>query len=112
MLLVATLFMTFVVIRFAMEKRRAYLRQKQLDNARQVTIEAMAAVAETRDPETGAHIKRTLNYVRAIAKELSSSGHYTRSLPPPSSSCCSYQPRCMTSARSACPRTSCSSRVA
>ena len=82
MLLVATLFMTFVVIRFAMEKRRAYLRQKQLENARQVTIEAMASVAETRDPETGAHIKRTQNYVRAIAKELSSSGHYTEILTP------------------------------
>lgn len=81
-LLVATLFVTFVVIRFAMEKRRAYVGQKQLENARQVTIEAMASVAETRDPETGAHIKRTQNYVRAIAEELSRSGHYAQTLTP------------------------------
>jgi adenylate cyclase len=77
LLLVATLFITFVLIRFAIERRRAYLAQKQLENARQVTIEAMASVAETRDPETGAHIKRTQNYVRAIAQELQRSGHYT-----------------------------------
>ena len=76
-LLVAALFIAFVLLRFAFEQRRAYLRQRQLENARQVTMEAMASVAETRDPETGAHIKRTQNYVRAIALELRRSGHYT-----------------------------------
>ncbi len=76
-LLVAVLFLTFVLIRFAIEKRRVLRRQMQLENARQVTIEAMASVAETRDPETGAHIKRTQNYVRAIAQELRGTGHYT-----------------------------------
>jgi adenylate cyclase len=76
-LLVAALFIAFVLIRFAFEKRRAYLRQRQLENARQVTIEAMASVAETRDPETGAHIKRTQHYVQAVALELRRSGHYT-----------------------------------
>lgn len=79
-LLVVILFVTFVLIRFAIEKRRAYLGQKQLENARQVTIEAMASVAETRDPETGAHIKRTQNYVRAIALELQRTGHYPQTL--------------------------------
>lgn len=81
-LLVTTLFVTFVLIRFAIEKQRARLRQQQLENARQVTIEAMASVAETRDPETGAHIKRTQNYVRAIAQELHRSGHYAETLTP------------------------------
>lgn len=79
-LLVATLFVSFVLGRLAIEKRRAYRAQKQLENARQVTIEAMASVAETRDPETGAHIKRTQHYVRAIAEELRRSGHYVDQL--------------------------------
>lgn len=70
----ATLFVVFFVMRFAIEKRRARVWQKQLENARQVTIESMASVAETRDPETGAHIKRTQHYVRAIAEQLKKDG--------------------------------------
>ncbi|MEO7050886.1 MAG: HD domain-containing phosphohydrolase, partial [Rhodanobacter sp.] len=46
----------------------------------QVTIESMAAVAETRDPETGGHIKRTQHYVRAVAKRLQQAGHYRQIL--------------------------------
>ena len=33
----------------------------------EVTIETIAAVTETRDPETGGHIKRTQHYVKAVA---------------------------------------------
>ena len=67
----------YFVLRLALEQRRARIWRRRLENARQVTIESMAAVAETRDPETGAHIKRTQHYVRAIAEELRRSGHYT-----------------------------------
>jgi adenylate cyclase len=79
-LVVALLFLVFMAARFAIETRRARIWRKQLENARQVTIESMASVAETRDPETGAHIKRTQNYVRAIALELRRSGQYTSTL--------------------------------
>lgn len=75
-LVTLALFALFSAIRFTTEKRQAYVWFKRLENARQVTIESMAAVAETRDPETGAHIKRTQHYVRAVADELSRSGHY------------------------------------
>ena len=71
---VVTLFVMFFMARFAIEKRRAYVWLKQLENTRQVTIESMASVAETRDPETGAHIKRTQHYVKAIAQQLQRSG--------------------------------------
>lgn len=71
---VATLFVAFLVARYALEKRRARVWLTQLENARKVTMESMAAVAETRDPETGAHIKRTQHYVRVIAQELRRSG--------------------------------------
>ncbi len=69
-----TLFVLFFVTRFAIEKRRSLRWHRQLENARQVTMESMASVAETRDPETGAHIKRTQHYVRAIADALKRRG--------------------------------------
>lgn len=71
------LFMVFFITRYALERRRALAWRRQLENARQVTIESMASVAETRDPETGAHIKRTQHYVRAVALHLRATGHHT-----------------------------------
>ncbi len=69
------LFGAFLVVRWHLEKRRAHGQLLQLENARKVTMESMAAVAETRDPETGAHIKRTQHYVRAVALELQRGGY-------------------------------------
>lgn len=45
-------------------------RTRQLSSVQDVTILAMASLAETRDNETGNHIRRTQNYVRALAIEL------------------------------------------
>ncbi|HET9113963.1 MAG TPA: CHASE2 domain-containing protein [Burkholderiales bacterium] len=76
MLLTIILFTLFVAARFAIEKRHAYEWYKKLANAQQVTMQSMAAVAETRDPETGAHIKRTQHYVKSIAERLKDTGYY------------------------------------
>jgi adenylate cyclase len=76
LLVLAALLVLSFAVRFAMHQRRAQRWRKQLENARQVTIESMAAVAETRDPETGAHIKRTQHYVRAVAERLQRAGHH------------------------------------
>jgi cyclic di-GMP phosphodiesterase len=46
-------------------------RTLELEQAKEVVITAMGTLAEYRDPETGAHILRTKNYVRAIAQCLS-----------------------------------------
>lgn len=73
-LVAALLLMGSFVARYALERVRALTWQRQLANARELTIESMASVAETRDPETGAHIKRTQHYVREIALKLRSSG--------------------------------------
>ncbi|MEL7551485.1 CHASE2 domain-containing protein [Pseudomonas protegens] len=70
----------FITARLAFHRRQVKHWHKQLEKARQLTIESMAAVAETRDPETGAHIKRTQNYVRAIARRLQHEGHYVDTL--------------------------------
>jgi putative two-component system response regulator len=45
-------------------------RTRELSMMQEVTIECMASLAETRDPETGGHIKRTKEYVRILAEHL------------------------------------------
>jgi putative two-component system response regulator len=47
-------------------------RTRQVQVIQDVTIMAMASLAETRDNETGNHIRRTQNYVRALANALRS----------------------------------------
>ena len=46
-------------------------RTEQLSKMQDATIMAMASLAETRDNETGNHIRRTQNYVAALARQLS-----------------------------------------
>ena len=45
-------------------------RTRDLAALQDVTILAMASLAETRDSDTGNHIRRTQHYVRAMAKKL------------------------------------------
>jgi putative two-component system response regulator len=45
-------------------------RSEEIEVIQDVTILAMASLAETRDNETGNHIRRTQFYVRALAKKL------------------------------------------
>ncbi|CAB1081796.1 Response regulator c-di-GMP phosphodiesterase, RpfG family [Olavius algarvensis Delta 1 endosymbiont] len=45
-------------------------RTRRLALTQAVTIESLATLAEYRDPETGGHIKRTQNYVKALAVHL------------------------------------------
>lgn len=80
MLVTVVLFTLFTTARLAIEKRQAYVWYRKLANAQQVTLESMAAVAETRDPETGAHIKRTQHYVKSIAERLRDTGNYSDTL--------------------------------
>ncbi|TAN49884.1 MAG: two-component system response regulator [Betaproteobacteria bacterium] len=59
-----------------LKDKNAYLeaevtrRMRELQVVQDVTIMAMASLAETRDNETGNHIRRTQNYVRALALKL------------------------------------------
>ncbi len=43
-------------------------RTAELSLTQEATIEGLATLAECRDPETGGHIKRTQNYVKALAE--------------------------------------------
>jgi putative two-component system response regulator len=57
-------------------------RTQELSRAKDVTIHAMATLAETRDNETGNHIRRTQYYVKALAEELARQGTYADELSP------------------------------
>jgi putative two-component system response regulator len=55
-------------------------RTREVQLIQDVTIMAMASLAETRDNETGNHIRRTQNYVLALAKELKSHRRFSAAL--------------------------------
>jgi len=43
----------------------------------EATIESMSSLTETRDPDTGGHIKRTQNYVRLLAEYMKKQAGFT-----------------------------------
>lgn len=51
-------------------------RTEQLYRTQSATIYSLAALAETRDSETGDHIKRTQHYIKALALALRDFGWY------------------------------------
>jgi len=52
-------------------------RTLELELTREATIECLATLCECRDPETGGHIKRTQNYVKALAEEAAKHPRFT-----------------------------------
>jgi putative two-component system response regulator len=54
----------------AVLERKVAERTREIAAVQDVTILAMASLAETRDNETGNHIRRTQNYVRVLADRL------------------------------------------
>jgi putative two-component system response regulator len=50
--------------------------------ARDAAIFAMASLAESRDPETGAHLERTRAYCRALAEDMRQHSRYAASMGP------------------------------
>lgn len=55
-------------------------KMKELQDFQSVMIESFATLAEYRDPDTGEHITRTQNYVKALAIDLRRHGHYLEEL--------------------------------
>lgn len=60
------------VLELKVQERTAQLQRKteEVSQIRDVTIMAMASLAETRDKETGNHLKRTQAYIRALGMKL------------------------------------------
>ena len=57
-------------------------RTKQLEGLQDALIISMASLAETRDNETGHHIRRTQHYILELAKELSTHPKFAPHLSP------------------------------
>ena len=55
-------------------------RTRELSAIQDVTIQAMASLAETRDSDTGNHIRRTQFYVRALTSKLKSHPRFSATL--------------------------------
>ena len=58
----------------------ANISLKEIQDVQTVMIESLATLAEYRDPETGEHIKRTQNYVKALAQHLMKEGLFKKEL--------------------------------
>ncbi|SDG56149.1 HD-GYP domain-containing protein [Roseospirillum parvum] len=63
-------------------EERVAERTRELGMVQDATILAMASLAETRDNETGNHIRRTQHYVKALAEELAKDPRFAPALPP------------------------------
>ncbi len=57
-------------------------RMNEVSKIQDATIMALASLAETRDNETGKHIIRTQNYIKALATQLSSNPTFSEYLTP------------------------------
>jgi adenylate cyclase len=63
-------FSVITFFRFWQEEQRVKERTRELAMVQEATIESMSSLTETRDPDTGGHIKRTQNYIRLLAEYL------------------------------------------
>ena len=52
-------------------------RAREVEFVQDVTILALASLAETRDNETGNHIRRTQHYIRILAEQLQRHPHFS-----------------------------------
>ena len=62
-------------------EREVARRVRELSVVQDITIYAMATLAETRDNETGNHIRRTQNYVISLATKLAENPKFAAQLP-------------------------------
>jgi adenylate cyclase len=63
-------FSILTFFRFWLEEQRVKERTREIAMIQEATIESMSSLTETRDPDTGEHIKRTQNYIRLLAEYL------------------------------------------
>jgi len=69
-----------------LQDKNVYLEQEisrrmaENQNIQDISIRALAHLAEVRDPETGAHILRTQSYVNRLAKELKNHPRFSNTI--------------------------------
>jgi adenylate cyclase len=80
LIVLACNFSLITFFRFWQEEQRVKERTRELAMVQEATIESMSSLTETRDPDTGGHIKRTQNYIRLLADYLKNQPRYIRFL--------------------------------
>jgi adenylate cyclase len=80
LIVLACNFSLITFFRFWQEERRVKERTRELAMVQEATIESMSSLTETRDPDTGGHIKRTQNYIRLLADYLKNQPRFIRFL--------------------------------
>lgn len=70
------IYMFLTVCKFRISEKALLRRTKELAKTQEATIEVMSTAIETRDDQTGGHIKRTKEYVIALARHLQSKKKY------------------------------------
>ena len=65
------------LLKYGIEARRVRLRTQELVEAQDEVIVSMSVLAETRDKETGGHIRRTQRYVEILARQLARTPKYS-----------------------------------
>ena len=74
--------LTLMLSKRALANQNIMLEAKVIERTRELvltqdaTIISLATLAEYRDPETGGHLKRTQNYVKALAQNLKNHAKY------------------------------------
>jgi adenylate cyclase len=76
-MLTPVLIMTMLsLLKYGIEARKVRQRTLDLVEAQDTIIFSMSALTETRDKETGGHIKRTRRYVETLARQLATMPRY------------------------------------
>ncbi len=73
-------FSLITFLKYWYEERRARERTRELAMVQEATIESLSSLTETRDPDTGGHIKRTQNYVSLLAEYLKDQPKFSKFL--------------------------------
>ena len=70
------------LVNFAVEHGRADTAGRERTNAQRLMIQTLLSLTETRDAETGRHSRRTQQYVRLLAEQLSTNPEFRDYLTP------------------------------
>lgn len=70
------------LVKFGVERGRADTAGREMTNAQRLMVQSLLSLTETRDAETGRHSRRTQEYVRLLARQLSMHPSYREYLTP------------------------------
>ncbi|MBA4391940.1 MAG: metal-dependent phosphohydrolase [Desulfobacca sp.] len=82
MLTSGSIFSFLTALKYWQEEKRLKERTEELALAQDFTILCLAALAETRDSETGGHIFRSRRFVQVLAKQLATRPKFAKVLTP------------------------------